>query len=334
MREVSHTLQFNLGNGTRSIQMAAASTPWVEKYRPQNLSDVVLEPHNKVLFDSVLERARFPNLLFYGPPGTGKTTTIINLVREYHDRYNSGGNKLVMHLNASDDRGIEVMRTRILQFVSTEPVFGDGLKFVVLDEVDSMTTNAQVALRHIINEHSATVRFCLICNFISRIDTALQKVLVLVRFKNVPRDQTHVFLRAIVDAENTGMADSAISVIIDAYDSDMRSMVNAIQLSSESAKPLTAITDSDADTLYTAVLDASVDASRLGRLLRTMADNKNCHARDIISHMLDWLVRERAQHIWVDASILAGFVRAANPSTQESPYYPLSTMLWLRHIHL
>ena len=131
---------------------------WVEKYRPTSFEDIVLEPINRTLLKNIIKTNNFPNLLFYGPPGTGKTTTIINLINEYQDKYNQKSKGLKIHLNASDDRGIDIIRNQINQFVNTKTIFGKGMKFVILDEVDYMTKNAQQALRYLIQQYSKDIK--------------------------------------------------------------------------------------------------------------------------------------------------------------------------------
>ena len=141
--------------------------PWVEKYRPTSFSDIVLDPLNRMLLENIVEQNNFPNLLFYGPPGTGKTTTIINLIDKYQTTYNQKKRGLMIHLNASDDRGIDVIRNQIHSFVNTKTLFNKGVKFVILDEVDYMTKNAQQALRYLIQQYSNNIRFCLIYDIIA-----------------------------------------------------------------------------------------------------------------------------------------------------------------------
>jgi len=123
-------------------------SPWVEKYRPTAFDDIVLDKTNKKILNNIIKKNYFPNLLFYGPPGTGKTTTIINLINLYQKTYNQKNKGFMIHLNASDDRGIDIIRNQINQFVNTKTLFGKGMKFVILDEVDYMTKNAQHALRY------------------------------------------------------------------------------------------------------------------------------------------------------------------------------------------
>ena len=127
--------------------------PWVEKYRPRKFDDIVLEKNNKIILNNILNGASFPNLLFYCPPGTGKTTTIINLIDKYQEANDQKRKGLKIHLNASDDRGIDIIRNQINQFVNTKTLFGEGVKFVILDEVDYMTKNAQQALRYLIQQY-------------------------------------------------------------------------------------------------------------------------------------------------------------------------------------
>ena len=120
--------------------------PWIEKYRPTEFKDIVLDDTNKKILTNIIKNDYFPNLLFYGPPGTGKTTTIINLIKSYQDTHHQKRQKQFMiHLNASDDRGIDIIRNQIYQFVNIKTLFGHGTKFVSLDEVYYMTKNAQYA---------------------------------------------------------------------------------------------------------------------------------------------------------------------------------------------
>jgi len=121
--------------------------PWVEKYRPSNFQDIVLDDMNKHILTNIVELNYFPNLLFYGPPGTGKTTTIINLINMYQERYNQKKKELVIHLNASDERGIDVIRNQINQFVNSKGLFTNGTKFIVLDEVDYMTKKCTTSVK-------------------------------------------------------------------------------------------------------------------------------------------------------------------------------------------
>tara|TARA_B110000967_G_scaffold204335_1_gene246633 strand:- start:880 stop:1812 length:933 start_codon:yes stop_codon:yes gene_type:complete len=203
--------------------------PWIEKYRPQQFNEIVLNEDNKILLKNIIKNNHFPNLLLYGPPGTGKTTTVINLIEKYHNSYNKGLKGLKIHLNASDDRGIDIIRNQINQFVNTKSMFGNGIKFVILDEVDYMTKNAQQALRYLIQQYSSNIRFCLICNYISKIDKSLQNEFITLCFCNLPKKKIYSFLKNIIISENLKISNKEIKNIQQQFKSDIRSMINYIQ---------------------------------------------------------------------------------------------------------
>ncbi len=203
--------------------------PWVEKYRPTVFENIVLDGMNKKILENIILTNTFPNLLFYGPPGTGKTTTIINIIDKYQEIYNQKDKSLKIHLNASDDRGIEVIRNQINNFVNTKTFFTKGLKFVILDEVDYMTKNAQQALHYLIQQYSDNIRFCLICNYISKIDTSLQNEFIHLRFSQLPKKHIFSFLKNIITREKIQISDTNIHSILNIYKSDIRSMINFIQ---------------------------------------------------------------------------------------------------------
>jgi len=210
--------------------------PWIEKYRPLHFDDIVLDPLNKTLFQNILKNRYFPNLLFYGPPGTGKTTTIINIINEYNSvskpKHNGNHKENVIHLNASDERGIDIIRYQINQFVKSNHLFETGLKFVILDEVDYMTKNAQQALKSLLQTCRLNVRFCLICNYISKIDESLKNEFCCVRFNQLPVKEIYTFIRYITDSEKVNITNEDIETIQFNYQSDIRSMINFIQLNS------------------------------------------------------------------------------------------------------
>jgi replication factor C subunit 3/5 len=208
----------------------SADIPWVEKYRPTNFEDIVLDDMNRQIFQNILTKNYFPNLIFYGPPGTGKTTTIINLINTYQQYYNQVSRGTIIHLNASDERGIDIIRNQIYQFVRTNNLFDKGIKFVILDEVDYMTKNAQQALKYLLQTCGQNVRFCLICNYISKIDESLKNEFISIRFNQLPVAYINSFLKKVSDSENINLSDEVISKIQLLYQSDIRSMINFIQL--------------------------------------------------------------------------------------------------------
>ena len=214
-------------------QEKSKNIPWVEKYRPTDFENIVLDDINKKLFKNIIEKKYFPNLLLYGPPGTGKTTTIINLINEFQKKHYVISKNLIIHLNSSDERGIDIVRNQIYQFVKTNNLFDTGLKFVILDEVDYMTKTAQQALKCILQHCTSNVKFCLMCNYVSKIDQSLQNEFICVRFNQLPKKYIYEFINNISVNENLNLKESDINSIIDTYECDIRSMINFIQLNQD-----------------------------------------------------------------------------------------------------
>jgi len=218
-----------LTNLNLNINTENESIPWIEKFRPSEFEDIVLDPLNKEILQNIIKTSYFPNLLLYGPPGTGKTTTIINLINKYQDINNEKNRGLVIHLNASDERGIDIIRNQINQFVNSKTLFTKGMKFVILDEVDYMTKNAQQALKYLLQNYSNNVRFCLICNYISRIDEGLQNEFLRLRFNQLPQEKIIEFLKNITKKELININDTCLKKIQEIFKSDIRSMINYLQ---------------------------------------------------------------------------------------------------------
>ena len=204
---------------------------WNEKYRPNNLEKIILSNYNKLLINNIIEKNYFPNLLLYGPPGTGKTTTVINLINSYLNKYYSDNKKQIVHLNASHERGIEIIRNNLYTFVVSDNLFFEGPKFIILDEVDYMTKSAQLALKYLIEYYSNyNVRYCLICNYITKIDNNLQSYFCKLKFNTIPFEEIHTFLKTICCAEKLNVSSDYLYHIINLFKNDIRAMVNFLQL--------------------------------------------------------------------------------------------------------
>lgn len=273
--------------------------PWVEKYRPSTFGDIVLEPLNREILNNALRKRYFPNLLFYGPPGTGKTTTIVNLINSYQEKYNEKNQGLVIHLNASDERGIDIIRNQINQFVNTKSLFGKGTKFVVLDEVDYMTKNAQQALRSLLQTYTTKVRFCLICNYISRIDEALQNEFIRLRFNQLPGNEILKFLSIISDNENLNLSTDKLGAIHKLYGSDMRGMINFMQ-SNQNNLHNYKIIDSKIWELLLGKIQRKVKISRLLDIINKISMDYNMERKNIIKDFLNYIIRNRSEFISAD----------------------------------
>jgi len=271
--------------------------PWVEKYRPSCFEDIVLDPMNRTILSNILKTNYFPNLLFYGPPGTGKTTTIINLVNAYQSKLNMQNRGLMIHLNASDERGIDIIRNQINNFVSTKSMFGNGIKFVILDEVDYMTTNAQIALRYLLTSYTDNnVRFCLICNYVSRIDESLQTEFVRMRFNQLPETDIFTFLCKIRDNEHLNLSDDNLISIQRQFNSDIRSMINYIQTNQDDLQDLHVITNRVWDKMVELFSESTTPdhVSLITTYFREISSKYCIDPRTIIKQFLYYIVRHRA----------------------------------------
>jgi len=204
--------------------------PWVEKYRPTQFENIVLDPINRKIFENILEKNYFPNLLFYGPPGTGKTSTMIAYAKHY---YNEDYNNMTLVLNASEERGIETVRTRIKQFVISsglkENINTPSFKLIILDEIDAMTEDAQAILRKVIEKYVNNARFCFICNYLKKINPAIQSRCVIFRFNPISYEMMYKFSVNICKNENIKIKKRALELVIKKSNGDLRKLLNYLQ---------------------------------------------------------------------------------------------------------
>jgi len=203
---------------------------WVEKYRPTNLNEVSAQPEVIQSLKKVLETKNLPHLIFFGPSGCGKTSTILALSKElfgeqlYYDR--------VIELNASDERGINVIRDKIKTYAKKAINPKENIppwKIIILDEADNMTSDSQFALRRIMEEYSKLTRFCIICNYHNKIIDPINSRCALFRFKPIKEEEILVKLKDICNKENLSLSDEFLNQVIKFSRGDLRKAINFLQ---------------------------------------------------------------------------------------------------------
>ncbi|XP_055550449.1 replication factor C subunit 4 [Wyeomyia smithii] len=209
------------------------SVPWVEKYRPKSVEDVVEQGEVVAVLRECLSTADLPNLLLYGPPGTGKTSTILAAARQlFGDLFK----ERILELNASDDRGIAVIRNKVKSFaqLTASGIRSDGklcppFKIVILDEADAMTHAAQAALRRTMEKETKTTRFCLVCNYVSRIIEPITSRCTKFRFRPLGDEKIIERLRSICEQESVVVDEQVYKDIVDISGGDLRRAITTLQ---------------------------------------------------------------------------------------------------------
>jgi DNA polymerase III delta prime subunit len=290
-------------------------TPWVEKYRPTTFQTIVMDEKTKQLFQTMLDKKYIPNLLLYGSPGTGKTTTVINLINDYQEMTGERNKGLMIHLNASDERGIDVIRSQIKTFVASKTFFGGGTKFVVLDEIDYMTKPAQQALRHMMQECALSARFCIICNYISKLDSSLQDSFVKIHFTSLPSHHVVAFLKTIASNEGMELSDAQARAVHRLFGSDLRSMINYLQTNQGN---LLVLGDEVWEGLYAAVERETVED--LCRRVRVIEETYSIEPLSLIKDFLYYGVLKEKFALGKMAMLEAAIHNARAESADVVPF--------------
>ena len=311
--------------------------PLVERWRPTNFEEIVLDPLNKKILKNIIDTSYFPNLLFYGPPGTGKTTTIMNLISAYQAKLGIKNKDLIIHLNASDERGIDIIRNQIIFFVNSKPLFHSGMKFVILDEVDYMTKNAQQALRYLLQNYSNTARFCLICNYISKIDEGLQNEFLRLKFNQLPKEDINIFLKNISTMEKLNINEKSLNSIQQLYKSDIRSMINFMQSNQDTFKynknnEITSnenfnIIDNNIWEMLTNKLLKKENLENLINYIYEISIKYNIDKKNIIKDYLNYIIRNKSNIVTIDfLNFVENLLHSQESNHQTFVYYSLSRL--------
>ena len=196
--------------------------PWIEKYRPKSLEDMIDHEEKITTLRSLVEADQLPHLLFYGPPGSGKTSMILALAR---DMYGAKYNKYIMDINGSSERGIDTIRVNVKSFIQSK---SDHVKLIILDEADALTGEAQGALKSIMEKFSKLARFCLICNDVNKISQALQSRCVKMVYSSLKPASIKGKLLTVIRDEKIDITDEGVEALI-LLQRDFRQLLNELQ---------------------------------------------------------------------------------------------------------
>ena len=255
--------------------MVTMNEIWTEKYRPKTLDDVVGQKHVTERLKSYVASRNMPHLLLTGPAGTGKTTCSLALARGmFGDEWK--GN--FIELNASDERGIDVVRGKIKEFARTSPLGGAEFKIIFMDEADALTSDAQAALRRTMEKYSGICRFILSCNYSSKIIDPIQSRCAVFRFKPLTSDDVREFLQMIVTKENVDITEEAMVGLIHVARGDMRRAVNSLQVAASLGKKV------DLDLIYQTTGMANPEAVR--NMLETALSGEFVKARNMLDETM------------------------------------------------
>ncbi len=248
---------------------------WVEKYRPRTLDEIVGQDEVIERLKGYVSRKNIPHLLFAGPPGTGKTATAIALAR---DLFGEVWRDNFIEMNASDERGIDVVRHKIKEFARTAPIGDAPFKIIFLDEADALTSDAQAALRRTMEMYSKICRFILSCNYVSRIIEPIQSRCAVFKFRPVPKEAMKKRLLEICEKEGVNITEDGLEALLYVAGGDFRKAINALQGAAAIGEVV------DADAIYQ--ITATARPEEIGKLIETALGGNFMEARKMLDKLM------------------------------------------------
>lgn len=264
---------------------------WVEKYRPKKLSEVIGQKGIVERLQAYVRTRSMPHMLFAGPAGSGKTTCAIALARGlYGDRWRDN----LIELNASDERGIDVVRGKIKDFARAASL-GSDFKIIFLDEADALTSDAQAALRRTMERYTQTCRFILSCNYSSKVIEPIQSRCAVFRFRPLTEHDVKSYLKRIASAEELTLAEDGLEAIISLASGDLRKATNILQVAASLGKNV------DQDVVFEST--ENIRPSEIQELLTTAIAGNFTAARSKLDDLI-------ARHGLSGEDIVSGIHRA------------------------
>jgi len=275
---------------------------WAEKYRPKSLDEMINQKEIVERLKNFVESKNVPHCIFAGPPGTGKTTAALCLAR---DLYGDGYREFIMELNASDERGINVVRDTVKTFARVRSVGDIPFRIMILDEADNMTADAQQALRRTMERYTETCRFILCANYSGKIIEPIQSRCAPFRFTFLPREEHDKYLQFIAEQENVILLREGLDAIFEVCGGDLRKAINTLQAAASLNKPVDAkVVYSISGRAHPADVQKMIEVAMKGdflearKQLRNMIQKYGVAGSDIIRQIHTEIFRAEIPEQW------------------------------------